>query len=131
MSIYYGEAVSAVNVANASMNKFGYILLLSLLTGGDVCLKTEKIFADVRVCIVDSRRLADLRVYITDSHFEGNGNDAIWRFTSGGFNTITIAFTTRAHDADIAVFFVSSAWESGWARRILNNKRHKLKGAFE
>ena len=114
------------------MNKIGYaLLLLNLLRAGDVCLKTEKTFADVKVYVVDSRRLADLRVYITDSHFEGNGNDAIWRFTSSGFNTITIAFTTRTHEADIKVFFVNSAWESGWTRRILNNKRHELKGAFE
>ena len=113
------------------MNKLGYILSLSLLTGGDVCLKTEKSFADIKVIVVDNRRLADLRVYITDSMFEGMGNDAIWRFTQYGFNSTSIAFTTNTNEADIKVCFVSNAYESGWTGRILTNTRHKLKGAFE
>ena len=113
------------------MNIFGYILLLSLVFGGDVCLKTDKAFADVKVYIVDSRRVADLRVYITDSVFEGIGNDAIWRFTQYGFNTTSIAFTTSISEADIKIFFVSNAYESGWTKQIMSNNRHKLKGVFE
>ena len=127
MNICYG----GVNAANDRMNKFGYILLLSLLAGGDVCLKTEKSFADVKVMVVDNRRSADLRVYITDSMFEGMGNDGIWRFTIYGYSSTSIAFTTNTNDADIKVCFVSNAYESGWTRRILTNTRHKLKGAFE
>jgi len=113
------------------MNKFGYILLLSLLTGGNVCLKTDKPFADVKVIVVDNRRSADLRVYITDRMFEGMGNDGIWRFTIYGHCSTSIAFTTNTNEADIKVCFVSSTYESGWTRRILTNTRHKLKGTFE
>ena len=127
MNICYG----GVNVAKSNMNIFGYILLLSLVFGGDVCLKTDKAFADVKVYIVDSRRVADLRVYITDSMFEGIGNDAIWRFTQYGFNTTSIAFTTSISEADIKIFFVSNAYESGWTKQIMSNNRHKLKGVFE
>ena len=113
------------------MNKFGYILLLSSLLGGDVCLKTDKAFADVKVLVVDNRRTADLRVYITDSMFEGIGDDAIWRFVLYGYSATSIAFTTNVSEADIKIFFVSHAYKSGWTRRILANTRHKLKGAFK
>ena len=113
------------------MNKFGYILLLSLLLGGDVRLTTDKSFADVKVIVVDNRRLADLRVYITDNMFEGMGNDGIWRFTIYGYSSTAIAFTTNTNDAYIKVCFVSSAYESGWTRRILINTPHRLKGTFE
>ena len=114
------------------MNKIGYaLLLLNLLRAGDVCLKSDKVFADVKVYVVDDKYKADLRVYITDNYFEGNGNDAIWRFTTIGFGESSIAFTTYEYEADIKVYFVEHAHESGWTRKILTNTRHKLKGAFK
>ena len=115
------------------MNKIGYTLLFfSLLQAGDVCLKTDKSFADIKVFVVDSKRSAELRVYITDSKVEGDGNDGIWHFTSGYmFTTPSIAFTTYAYEADITVCFVEHAFEAGWKKRILLNTRHKLKGEFK
>ena len=114
------------------MNRIISIMLsYSLLSAGDVCLKTEKTYADVKVYVVDNRRKADLRVYITDSHFEGNGSDSIWRFAKNGFSCPSVAFTTNKSEADISVHFVSNSYKSGWTLNILTNDKHKLKGVFK